>query len=132
MVTALEHAGGDALITPCDLPGLTADALRELTGRPCVADGHPLLAHLPYDRVQRARELVATGGSARELVTGLPVVRLPAECLVDRNQGGGPWPIERLRTRLAWLPEQALHAVVRGERTRQVRRGILDPSAPPA
>lgn len=129
VVAALVHAAGPALIVPCDLPELTADDLRPLLAGPCATD-HPLVAHLPASRLDRARALRAADAPARALTEGLPRAALRPAALVDRNAGGGPWPAERLAARLAWLGSDAVGRALVGERVRQRARGVLDPSAP--
>jgi hypothetical protein len=132
VVSALEHAAGESvLVLPCDVVGLEAAHLHTLVVAPCVARVadrvHPLVAHLPADRLPAARALVRDGGAARDLVAGLPECVLDG--LLDRNRSEGPWPLERLLTRLAWLPEAARERIARAECVRQRARGVVDPSA---
>lgn len=132
VVAALEDAAGPVLIVPCDVVGLTAPTLVALARAPGVAEAervHPLVAHLPADRLATARALVAAGGAAHALVEGLPRIPVPAAELVDRNTRDGAWPMEALRDRLAWLPPGAFARIARSERTRQRVRGVVDPSA---
>lgn len=133
VVSALEDAGAPVLVVPCDVLGLGRLHIEALLGRHSVAEAeghmHPLVAHLQPGLLERARELVRSGGAARALVEGLPHVPLPPAALRDRNTAEGPWPMDRLASRLAWLGQDAFARIARSERTRQRAVGVVDPSA---
>lgn len=79
------------LICPCDLPALTADAVRRLLdhGGPCVAHSgdrrHHLLAVLPVTLLQRAQQIMDQQGPARLLVADLPAVTLDPQTTANAN-----------------------------------------------
>lgn len=128
VLAALDAAHADVVVVPCDVPDLTVDALARIARAPCVVDGHPLIAHIPWVLRDRVHDGVRTGSSVRSVTGVLPAVPLPPDVLRDRNDGGGPWPVERLRARLAWLGPEAVERAVRAERVRQRARGVVDPS----
>lgn len=128
VLAALDATRDDVLVIPCDVPDLSVDAIARVARGPCVADGHPLIAHVPWSLRDRVEDAVRRGASVRSVTATLPVVSLPESVLRDRNDGGGPWPVQRLRERLGWLGPEAVERVIRGERERQRARGVVDPS----
>lgn len=107
VVTALDHAGEEVVVIPCDLPCLTVEALQRLD-RAGVAAGHPLVARVPFGWLETLREAVQNGTSATEALARLPRLELPPGTLVDRNEPGS-------------LPASTLTAAER------LARGILLP-----
>ena len=81
-----------ALLAPCDLPWLPAEAIRRLlaVGGPVVAEAagriHPLLAVLPTSLGEAALERALAGGSGQGLVVHLPKLALPPEWLRNANR----------------------------------------------
>lgn len=134
VVCALTQTASDhVLIAPCDTVGLTPEVARRLVAAgPCVAsDGervHPLLAVLPRERLDLARQLLAAQAPCRALVEGLPQVRLDAHTLVNANRAAQI--DDPLRALAARLPAgQATERLLTGERRRLAARGILAPPA---
>ena len=97
VATALRQADSPlALLTPCDLPRLTAAAVRCLlaAARPCRALGQPLLCILPTSDARRALEHAQRGGSAREFVASLPAISVSMDALLNLNT---PMDLDRVR-----------------------------------
>jgi molybdopterin-guanine dinucleotide biosynthesis protein A len=88
---ALEHAGGPALLAPCDLGWLDRESVRRLLSAepPVVAsDGtrlHPLLAVLTPELLPTVRSILEHQGSVHELARSCASVVLPAAALKNVN-----------------------------------------------
>lgn len=85
-----------ALFAPCDLPHLSAAALRCLLsqGQPCRVLGQPLLCILPLTAARHALAHALAGASARAFVAHLPAVTVPEEALLNLNT---PMDLRRVR-----------------------------------
>lgn len=95
--TALHQAGSPmALFAPCDLPQLTAAAVRCLLNQeqPCRAIGQPLLCILPATAAQQAMVHAQRGGSVRDFVASLPAISVPDHALLNLNT---PLDVHRVR-----------------------------------
>jgi len=93
VAAALAHADDDlVLVVPCDLPDLTADAVRALVdvGGPAVAwDGdrlHPLLGVYPRSRAAEATRTAASGGSVHGFVADVPRVWVDPAAMRNVNR----------------------------------------------
>ena len=94
---ALEHSQQPlALFSPCDLPHLTAAAVRCLLvhAKPCRVAGQPLLCILDSAAASRAREHAERGGSVHDFVADLPPVPVPDGALLNLNT---PEDLARIR-----------------------------------
>lgn len=124
VLTAVEHAGEPVFVVPCDVHQLSVASIRRLVAVQAMAS-HPLVGVFPAE-VDRLRTWIREGRSARSF-SRAPVVDLPPEDLVDRNQGGGPWPPERLLERVHSLSGVEAERVLRGELARLAARGVVVP-----
>lgn len=86
-----------AVLAPCDLPYLPADAFRTLLARPraavLAADwAQPLCAVYPVSWLPRARDLLDSGGSVRAFAADAERVQVPEAWLhnVNRRDDLGP------------------------------------------
>ena len=88
---ALEHAGGPALIAPCDLGWLdreSVERLLEATPPVVASDGsrlHPLLGVLTPALLPGVRSILERQGSVQELARACGTVVLPAAALKNVN-----------------------------------------------
>lgn len=95
---ALRHAqllgARTAVLCPCDLPWLEADAVRALlahAGPACLGDGdrvQPLCCQLPVERAVAMSQAAVQGASVRVTLADLLVVRVDARALRNVNQPG--------------------------------------------
>lgn len=93
VLTALDDAGEDVVVVPCDTPRLTIDDVKTLVkAGPCVAAPsddpsaiHPLVGVVPLSLREAVEAAIAGSASARSVMRGLRVVVLPTERLFDRN-----------------------------------------------
>lgn len=142
VVAAMRHALGERLvIAPCDLPWVDASVFEGLIaaagdGEIVATDGErvqPLLAILRIDRAAAAEAIIARSGPARDLVVGVPTLRLSAHTLANVNTAdlAGVDPVDALLSGLPWLDEEARTRVADGDLARLRARGAIPRRAYP-
>jgi molybdopterin-guanine dinucleotide biosynthesis protein A len=133
--TALTAAQTEiVLLAPCDVPALSAEALRALlSSAPSVAsDGqrlHPLVAALPRSWAARARDLARQGAPAHHLARDATPVPLSEPELADHDdpESLGPSPVQRLLAQVPISDPEIRARIAQGELGRLRARGIVDP-----
>lgn len=138
LADARGHGEAAALVVPCDVPGLTVEAVRALleASAPAVAEGarrHPLVAWLPTSLAERARALAGSGATSRALTADARGVPLPEAALRNVNRwvdAGVADPVQMLLDGLPWLDTASRERVAAGERARLAARGVIVPPLP--
>jgi molybdopterin-guanine dinucleotide biosynthesis protein A len=125
--TAAADAGAPFFVCPCDLVDLSPASIRALCDRSAVAEDHPLVGVFAPD-LAALDDAIRSGRSAQSHAIGRPRWPLPPHERTDRNQGGGPWPPERLLARHASVARLDADALVRGECARLLIRGVVVPA----